>query len=208
VISNVQVEAPAAPRARAQRRGALPSRQVLLRHGSQVLIRQVRSTDAALLADGFTRLSPESRRLRFLIPKKELSAAELRYFTEVDHHDHEALIALSQPDGRGVGIARYIRDAEDGKAAEIAVTIVDEWHRRGLGSVLLAQLAERAEQEGISRFTALVAADNTAVIGLLHNMSPDMRIVSREYGTTQYEIRLGALGFWPAAVPQSISPAA
>ena len=56
---------------------------VVLRDGSAVLIRQVRSTDAPLLADGFARLSPRSRLMRFLSAKTALSAAELRYFTEV-----------------------------------------------------------------------------------------------------------------------------
>ena len=82
----------------------------MLRDGSAVLIRQVRSTDAPLLADGFARLSARSRRMRFLGTKTTLSAEELRYLTDVDHHDHEALGALSPADGRGVGIARYIRD--------------------------------------------------------------------------------------------------
>ncbi len=53
-------------------------RPVVLRDGSAVLIRQVRSTDAPLLADGFGRLSAASRQMRFLSVKKELSAAELR----------------------------------------------------------------------------------------------------------------------------------
>jgi hypothetical protein len=100
-------------------------RSVVLRDGSKVSIRQIRSTDAPLLADGFTRLSARSRQLRFLRSKPELSTAELRYLTDVDHHDHEALGALDHTDGRGVGIARYIRDAHDPRSAEIAVTVVD-----------------------------------------------------------------------------------
>jgi len=118
------------------RLGRLPSlaaegTPAVLRDGSTVLIRPVRSTDAPLLADGFARLSPQSRRMRFLGAKTTLSAAELRYFTEVDHHDHEAISALSAADGRGVGIARYVRAADDPQAAEIAVTIVDDWQGRG-----------------------------------------------------------------------------
>ena len=57
--------------------------------------RQVTEDDAALLADGFARLSEQSRRMRFLLAKKVLTPAELLYLTEVDHHDHEALGALS-----------------------------------------------------------------------------------------------------------------
>ena len=144
-------------------------RLVVLRDGSAVLIRQVRSTDAPLLADGFGRLSAASRQMRFLGVKKELSAAELRYFTDVDHHDHEALGALDRAGGHGVGIARYVRDAGDPLAAEIAVTIVDDWQGRGLGTELLAQLSDRARQEGIRRFTALADAGNVAVAALLRN---------------------------------------
>ena len=163
-----------------------------LRDGSKVLIRQVRSTDAPLLADGFARLSPRSRQLRFLTRKKELSGAELRYLTEVDHHDHEALVALSRADGRGVGIARYIRHADHPHAAEIAVTIVDDWHGRGLGTELVTRLSGRARCEGIHRFTALVAEDNAAVARMLRNTSASL--VDRSPGTAEYEIALPPQG--------------
>jgi RimJ/RimL family protein N-acetyltransferase len=160
----------------------------VLRDGSKALIRQVQPADAPLLADGFARLSPQSRRMRFLARKDQLSAAELRYFTDVDHHDHEALAALDQADGRGVGIARYIRDADDPHAAEIAVTIVDDWQGRGLGTELLTRLSARARSEGICRFTALVAADNMAMAALLRNMSANL--AGRSPGTVEYELTL------------------
>jgi RimJ/RimL family protein N-acetyltransferase len=167
-----------------------------------VLIRQVHSADAPLLADGFARLSARSRQLRFLTPKKELSPAELRYFTDVDHHDHEALGALDDADGRGVGIARYVRDADDPRAAEIAVTIIDDWQGRGLGTELVAQLSERARSEGIRRFTALVAADNPAMAGLLRTVRADL--VRHEPGALRYEIMLGpAEQYSPAGVSRS-----
>jgi RimJ/RimL family protein N-acetyltransferase len=179
---------------------AVTGRPVVLRDGSTVLIRQVHSADAPLLADGFARLSARSRQLRFLTPKKELSPAELRDFTDLDHHDHEALGALDHADGRGVGIARYVRDADDPQAAEIAVTIVDDWQGLGLGTELVAQLSERARSEGIRRFTALVAADNPAMAGLLRNVRAEL--VGREPGALQYEITLGpAEEHSPAGVP-------
>jgi RimJ/RimL family protein N-acetyltransferase len=176
--------------ARAGRRqaGVTAGSRTVLRDGSHVLIRPVRSTDAPLLADGFTRLSATSRWMRFLTPKKELSPAELRYLTDLDHHDHEALGALDHGNGRGVGIARYIRHAGDQYAADIAVTIVDDWQGRGLGTELLARLSDRARQEGIHRFTALVAAENVAVARLLRNMCA--RLTGRESNTLEYEIAL------------------
>jgi len=161
---------------------------VTLRDGSTVLIRQVRGTDAPLLADGFARLSARSRQLRFLGPKKMLSAAELRYLTYVDHHDHEAIGALSLAEGRGVGVARYIRDADDPRAAEIAVTIADDWQGRGLGTELLTRLSDRARQAGIGRFTATVSADNVAMTRLLRKMGAEL--TGRSRGTVDYEVAL------------------
>jgi RimJ/RimL family protein N-acetyltransferase len=160
----------------------------LLRDGSTVLIRQVRGTDAPLLADGFARLSARSRRMRFLGSKTILSAAELRYFSDVDHHDHEALGALSPADGRGAGIARYIRDSDDPGAAEIAVTIADDWQGRGLGTALLTRLSDRARLEGIGRFTATVSADNVAMTRLLWKMGAEL--TGRSRGTVDYEVAL------------------
>jgi len=167
---------------------------VVLRDGSAVLIRQIQPGDAALLADGFARLSAESRRLRFLTGKPSLTPAELRYFTEIDHHDHEALGALDPVSRRGLGVARYIRHAEDPAGAEVAVTVIDEWQGRGLGAELLNRLADRARQEGIRHFTALVATDNAAVLGLLHESRIGVRVTDREPGTVEYEITLPTRG--------------
>jgi hypothetical protein len=140
-----------ARQARLHRRQAAGRPVVLLRDGSAVLIRPVQSADVPLLADGFARLSDRSRQLRFLAPKKALSPAELRYFTDVDHHDHEALGALNHADGRGVGIARYVRDADDAQAAEIAVTIIDDWHGRGLRYEIMLVPAEQYSPAGVVR---------------------------------------------------------
>ena len=165
--------------------------RAVLRDGSEVLIRPIRSADAPALADGFARLSARSRQLRFLSPKRELSPRELRYLTEIDHRDHEALAAVDRAGGRGLGVARYIRSADDAQSAEIAITVVDEWQGRGLGAELLARLAERARQEGIRRFTALAAADNLAVARLARAIGAALRW--GEAGTVQYEIPLDLL---------------
>jgi GNAT superfamily N-acetyltransferase len=167
---------------------------VLLRDGSVVLIRQVHSADAALLADGFAHLSSRSRQLRFLTGKSDLTPAELRYFTEIDHHDHEALGALNPVDGHGLGIARYIRLVEDPEGAEVAVAVIDAWQGRGLGTELLSRLADRARREGIGHFTALVAADNVSVIALLQDSRVGVRVTHRESGTVEYEITLPPRG--------------
>ena len=163
---------------------------VRLKDGSLVLVRPVQTTDVPLMIDGFARLSPNSRRLRFLTGKNALTARELRYFTDIDHRDHEALGAVDAVTGRGVGVARYIRDADHVYCAEVAITIVDEWQRRGLGSELMARLTWRALNEGIRCFRALIAADNVAVVALLRRMDADVELISHDTDTVQYEISL------------------
>ncbi len=87
-----------------------------------------------------------------------------------------------------MGVARYVRDADDPRAAEIAVTIADDWQGRGLGRELLARLSERARQAGVCRFTATVSADNVAMTGLLWKMGA--KTAGRSRGTVEYEVAL------------------
>jgi len=159
----------------------------VLRDGSAVLIRQIQVTDAPLVAGIFAGLSPTSRWMRFLAAKNHLSDAELRYLTDLDHHDHEAVIALD-PGGNGIGAARYIRHAHDRHAAEMAIAVVDDWHRRGLGTQLLAQLSDRARHAGVGCFTALISAGNEAMAGLLRTMNA--QVTHRETTTIEYQIKL------------------
>ncbi|MEO9220466.1 MAG: GNAT family N-acetyltransferase [Mycobacteriaceae bacterium] len=165
-----------------------------LSDGAAVRIRPVQPSDAALLADGFARLSIESRELRFLTRKSELTESELRYFTEVDHRHHEALGAVDEATGRGIGIARFVKHTEEPKAAELAIVIDDDWQGRGLGTALLSELTDRAREEGIRRFTALVAADNSSVLGLLQTIGDGPRSTHRDYDTIEYEVDLGPAG--------------
>jgi len=167
---------------------------VRLRDGSVVHIRQVQSGDEALLAEGFARLSDESRQLRFLSDKADLTPVELRYLIEIDHHDHEAIGAVDPVDGRGLGVARYIRNVEDTEEAEVAVTVADEWQRRGLGTELLSRLTDRARQEGIRHFTGLVASDNVAVTRLLHDGRVGVRVTERDPDSVEYAIALPPRG--------------
>jgi GNAT superfamily N-acetyltransferase len=150
-------------------------------------IRPLEASDAPLVLDLFTRLSERSRRLRFLMGKPRLTDA-------VDHHDHEALVAVSRFDGRIVGGARYIRLADESGSAELAVTVVDDWPGRGLGGQLIARLTGRARKEGVLRFVALVAGDNAVVASMLHDFDANVRIVRREHGDIDYEIALHGSG--------------
>jgi GNAT superfamily N-acetyltransferase len=162
---------------------------VKLRDGSRVRLRQACRTDRDLLLAGFARLSPESRYRRFLSPMGELGEKTLRYLTEIDHHDHEAIVALDERGDAGIGVARYVRDPMRPECAEVAVTVVDEWQGRGLGTLLLDVLSVRARQEGIGIFTALMLARNEQMMDLFEQLGP-VRIVGRGAGTVEIEVAI------------------
>jgi GNAT superfamily N-acetyltransferase len=133
---------------------AVDGAPVALRDGSHVRIRQGRRSDRELLLRGFRRLSPESRYRRFLAPIPRLPEATVRHLTDIDHHDHEAMIALDEQGTEALGVARYVRDPDRPQAAKVAVTVVDDWQGRGLGTLLLEAISARARREGIRTFTA------------------------------------------------------
>jgi len=170
---------------------------VALRDGSSVLVRPARPDDRALLLAGFERLGPESRYRRFLAPMVVLSDDDVTYLTNVDHHDHEALAALDAETGEGVGVARFVRSAERPDTAEFAITVIDDWQGRGVGTLLLDRLAERARAEGIVRFSALLLAENREMLELLEGLGP-VRVVDRQSGTVEVEAELAPEGAGPA----------
>ena len=140
--------------------------------GTRLLSRPIEAGDKAALDDAFSRLSSESRYRRFFAPLSRLSATDLRYLTEVDHHNHEAIVAFEPEAGAVVGVARFVR-SEDPAAAEVAVTVTDDWQGRGVATALLERLVARAREVGIERFVALILEENEAAIELFRALSSD-----------------------------------
>lgn len=138
-------------------------------------IRPIEPGDRERLRRGFERLSPDSRYRRFLSPKLRLTDTELTRLSVVDHSDHEALMALDEEQETAIGVARYVRSRDDATAAEVSVAVVDDWQGQGVGRMLLERLADRARQEGIERFTALVLAENRPAQQLLAQLGPVAR---------------------------------
>ena len=162
--------------------------EVILRDGSRVILRPAVAADRERLVAGFERLSPESRYRRFFAPMKHLSAAMLDYLMSMDYRDHFAWAALSAepgPDGCpvGAGVSRYFR-LEDPQAAEMAVTVVDDWQGRGLGRILLEALVLEALENGITRLEGDVLVENRSMQELL-----------RREGATFHRGEPGALRF-------------
>ena len=165
-----------------------------LRDGSRVDIRRLAPSDAPMLAEAFEQLGFESRRLRFIGPKPSLSPRELAYLVNVDGHDHEALGASDHASGAGVGVARFIRLAEEPEVAEVAVTVIDAWQRRGLGTLLLEHLTDQARAQGITHFSALISSENTGVLEVLRRAGGEIVPTAAGAGVVEYRTALGSAG--------------
>jgi GNAT superfamily N-acetyltransferase len=161
--------------------------KVELRDGSLVEIRPLSADDKEGLAAGFERLSELSRYRRFLSPTAKLTANQLTYLTDIDHHHHEALVAIEPSSRAGLGVARYVRSRQDPWEAECAVAVADDWQGRGLGTALLSQLAARARIERIARFTGLVLRENEPMHHLLEALGP---VQQRPAGADAIEVSL------------------
>ncbi|HET6865260.1 MAG TPA: GNAT family N-acetyltransferase [Solirubrobacteraceae bacterium] len=136
-----------------------------------ITIRPLAPSDQHALAFLFSRLSERSRYQRYFTAKPVLSSRQLGRLLDVDHWHHEALIAFSPPPRAPIGIARYVR-LEEFDAAEVAIEVVDEWQHRGVGTVLLTALADRARAAGICRFDMTMLRDNRAARALAGHFGP------------------------------------
>jgi RimJ/RimL family protein N-acetyltransferase len=157
-----------------------------------IILMPVTRFDRERLADLFARMSRQTRYERFLHPKPDLSEAELTYFTDIDHRNHDALAAVDPRDGSFVGVVRYAVADEDAMVADIAFAVADDWQGRGIGTTLLRALLPRAAASGVNGFIALTLAENARAHALLKRFG--FRKVGSSYGVAELRLELqGAL---------------
>ncbi len=148
------------------------SRVIELKDRTRVHLRPIAPEDEPLLHEAVAAMSERTVYFRFFSPIKRMSDALAHRLAVVDYNDRFALVATThRPAGkeRIVGVARYDRAAQT-EMAEVAVAVIDEFQRRGLGSVLLAELARVARTHGIRTFQLIVLPENQQMLGLLRKM--------------------------------------
>jgi RimJ/RimL family protein N-acetyltransferase len=179
----------------------MPTEPSLRPAPADIVIAELMPADRAAIAFEFRRLGEQSRYQRFLAIKRELTAVELDRLTNIDHWHHEAVIARSPVPRAPIAIARYVR-TDEFDTADIAIEVVDEWQRRGIGMALLLALRDRALGAGIRRFTATTLAGNLGALALIRRLGP-YRVTGIDGDVLEIEIDLT-----PAAVAAAGTPAA
>jgi GNAT superfamily N-acetyltransferase len=136
---------------------------VRLRTGARVRIRPVQRDDGPLMQQLMTHLDARSRRLRFFTAAADLTAAT-DWATSADGCDHVGLVALDAA-GRLAGHAACCQVYRGCAAVEIS----DASRHQGLATVLIAELARRAEAIGIDTFVAEVLPENRDMLAVFHD---------------------------------------
>ena len=150
--------------------------------GPTVHARPLRHGDVRTVLGLFGRLSERSRRARFHGPKPCLSRSDLQQLASVDRTRH-ALVAYVDGDPEPVAIARLVRD---GRSAEVAFAVADEYQQQGIGTSLTAELLADARAAGITEITAFVSNGNAAALALLRRGA---RVIAVTFDGPQLAVR-------------------
>ncbi len=137
-----------------------------LEDGLEVRLRPIVSSDRDRIQSAYGMLSSESRLNRFWEQPDQLGPSLVERLTSVDGVDHVAWIALDPGDGDfpGFGAASFWRDPDDPTCAEIGVTVVDSWQRRGLATLLFSVLWFEGWRLGLRAFRGHSRPENRAIL--------------------------------------------
>jgi GNAT superfamily N-acetyltransferase len=140
-----------------------------LKDGTSILIRLNDPCIEDCIVQGLDELSAQSRYLRFFTPLKRLSESQLKKLTDIDNVNRVVVTAfeIQGDENRCIGLARYFRLEEESDVAEFAVTVIDEFQKRGVGMILINALIDRARENRIRVFRGSVLSSNYHVIRTL-----------------------------------------
>ena len=149
--------------------------------GGCVTLRPVGASDGAVLQAYVRGLSSESRYNRFFGALNELPPSELEHVTHLDRTHEVALVAEADVDGAPIVVAeaRYALSRER-RECEFALSIADTWHRKGIGTLIMADVERRAASLGAERLVADVLRSNAPMKALARKAGFGLADVPRD----------------------------
>lgn len=158
-------------------------KKVLLRDGGVALVRGLTTQDGPALLALHEDLSPQTLYLRFFSASRLSAKRYVSRLIRPESSDHGAVVLELQ--GRLVGVAAYERLEDGGPTpasemgcAEVAFVVADDQHGRGIGTLLLEDLAALARSRGIHRFTAETLARNAPMLHVFRDAGFDVAFKS------------------------------
>ncbi|MBN9492519.1 GNAT family N-acetyltransferase [bacterium] len=172
--------------------GLLKTGAIELGDGLRVWFRPIRPDDAVRLQEFHQRLSPESQRMRFFSPMRELSGGLARRLTRLDFQRRVAVVVCLPGDDAIRGVARY-ELVRDGGPAEIAFVMEDDLQGRGVGKIMLHLLARYARYMGITHLVADVLPENQHMLAMFERCDfPRSAVWAAESVTVTLDISRGS----------------
>ncbi|HWA83152.1 MAG TPA: GNAT family N-acetyltransferase [Fimbriimonadaceae bacterium] len=171
----------------------MENKVVRLEGGLGIVIRPIRRDGVARLAEGIRKLSPQSRQMRFFSTRELYSEAELRHVVEADGIEALTLVAATLDEAgeeaESIAAAHFFRNGPGSDCAEVAIAVLDAYHRLGVGTTLLSELALEAKAVGIRRWSGICSTDNVAIMRLIAKVGK-VELLRCASATYHFELRL------------------
>jgi RimJ/RimL family protein N-acetyltransferase len=150
-------------------------RDLVLSDGTRFVIRPITCDDKQALLQFHSRLSPETRFLRYHYSKGELTEKDLQNFCDLDYENAMGLVVESTGDKNAeiVAVGRYIRIPPD-HTAEIAIVVQDSLQGKGIGTQILRHLAILALHHHIHHFVGEVLRNNGKMMAVFNRSDPGL----------------------------------
>jgi acetyltransferase len=137
--------------------------------GERLLLRPIRPEDAEAHGAFFQRLAPEDIRYRFFSPMRTLAAEQMARMTQVDYQREIAFIAVRESTGETVGVARLVRELDEG-SSEFAIIVQPDMKGKGLATRLMHCLIGWARGQGMTEIVGQILADNAPMLAFVRHL--------------------------------------
>lgn len=155
--------------------------ELITQGGQAVHVRPAGPDDRALLADFFSRLSPEDLRLRFLSPVRTLDDERLSLMCDLDYRRVMTFLAFDSK-GDDLLATAMLAGGPDPERAEVAVAVRSDLKGHGLGWTLLEHALDYARARGIKIVESVESADNAPALRLEEEMGFSARVSPGDTG--------------------------
>mgnify|MGYP002778818717 FL=1 len=167
--------------------------ELRLPDGRKLWLRPITPADAEPLRLGFSLLTPEEVRMRFLHPLTELTPEMARRLTHIDPRTQFAQVAAEpEPPGEAL-VGAVVRAAIDAgtRRADFAILVTRHLAGQGLGTLLMRQMLRWATLKRLDAVYGDVLQENTAMLHRAQQLGSRRRPAD-EPGLVRIERRMRA----------------
>ncbi|HJU38939.1 MAG TPA: GNAT family N-acetyltransferase [Tahibacter sp.] len=170
-----------------------PGEEVVTRDGRRLKLRPIEPNDVAALQRGFSRLSPEEIRMRFLHMLTELPDTLAERLCNLDPDQEIAFVLADPPETPEPeihAVARaYIDPTTD--SAEYALVVRKALTGQGLGLLLMRRLIDACRARGVHEIWGDVLTENHAMLRLCDRLRFKRDSVFHDPTLTRVRLALG-----------------